>query len=151
MASASLPLAKLPFLPSETTHKVRVSLSRFSLSGRIRARASLRVRVKVAQGDGMVVEDREGELLSGGNGAANLNGSGGYGYNGSVESYTNGRSNGSLSKYVNGNGAAAGTVVEEVAQVVEVKEVGRVEKKTIEEIGQEEVWFKQSGQGQSEV
>lgn len=149
MASASLPLPNFTFLPPETTPKLRLSLSRFSLSRRITTGASLRGRVRAVQGDGVVVEDRESELLSGGNGAANLNGNGGYGYNGSVEGYTNGASNGSLPKYVNGNGAAAVTVVEEVYEVK--TEVGGVEKKTIEEIGQEEAWFKRSGQGQIEV
>ena len=149
MASASLPLPKFTFLPPETTPKLRLSLSRFSLSRRITTGASLRGRVRAVQGDGVVVEDRESELLSGGNGAANLNGNGGYVYNGSVEGYTNGASNGSLPKYVNGNGAAAVTVVEEVYEVK--TEVDGVEKKTIEEIGQEEAWFKRSGQGQIEV
>uniref|UniRef100_F6H4A0 ABC1 atypical kinase-like domain-containing protein n=1 Tax=Vitis vinifera TaxID=29760 RepID=F6H4A0_VITVI len=149
MASASLPLPNFTFLPPETTPKLRLSLSRFSLSRRITTGASLRGRVRAVQGDGVVVEDRESELLSGGNGAANLNGNGGYGYNGSVEGYTNGASNGSLPKYVNGNGAAAVTVVEEVYEVK--TEVDGVEKKTIEEIGQEEAWFKRSGQGQIEV
>lgn len=154
MASASLPLPKFTFLPPETTPKLRLSLSRFSLSRfslsrRITTGASLRGRVRAVQGDGVVVEDRESELLSGGNGAANLNGNGGYGYNGSVEGYTNGASNGILPKYVNGNGAAAVTVVEEVYEVK--TEVDGVEKKTIEEIGQEEAWFKRSGQGQIEV
>ena len=149
MATASLPLPKLTFLPPEATPKLRLSLSRFSTYRKIRACARLRGRVRAAQEDGVVVEDRESELLIGGNGAASLNGNGGYGYNGSVGRYTNGASNGSLSNYVSGNGAASVTAVEEVIEVR--AEVGGVEKKTIEEIGQEEAWFKRSGQGQVEL
>lgn len=111
---------------------------------------------------GVVVEDKESELIKGGNGAV-LNGNGaataaastsgsdfGYYENGSVievESANKGESNGSLVKYVNGNGVAS-EVVEEV-QVSVSKEEGR--KKRIEEIGKEDAWFKQSGGQQVEV
>lgn len=149
MATASLPLPKLTFLPPEITPKLRLSLSRFSPTRKIKASARLRGQVRTSHEDGVIVEDREIELLSGGNGTANLNGNGGYSYNGSVERYTNGASNGSLSKFVNGNGAASVTAAEEVYEVK--AEVSGVGKKTIEEIGQEEAWFKRSGQGQVEV
>lgn len=78
----------------------------------------------------------------------NWNGNGsGFGYNGSVEASNgslkgvlngNGASNGSLVKYVNGNGA--------VKMPEEVKR-----KKTVEEIGQEDAWFKQGGKEKIEV
>uniref|UniRef100_A0A7C9ENR0 ABC1 atypical kinase-like domain-containing protein n=1 Tax=Opuntia streptacantha TaxID=393608 RepID=A0A7C9ENR0_OPUST len=65
---------------------------------------------------------------------------------GSVEKYL---SNGSMMRYVNGNGngngVAAGVVVEAV-----VTETSK-EKKTIEEIGQEEAWFKEGGKERLEV
>lgn len=64
--------------------------------------------------------------------------------NGSVDQYLgngNGASNGSMVKYVNGNGngVAAEVVVETV-----VMETSK-EKRTIEDIGQEEAWFKKDG------
>lgn len=78
------------------------------------------------------------------------------GYSGSVEGSNgslkgvlngNGASNGSLVKYVNGNGAAVKTA--EVDSVGKQEEVKR--KKTVEEIGQEEAWFKRGGKEKPEV
>lgn len=66
--------------------------------------------------------------------------------------------NGSLVRYVNGNGVAAAErastatgVVEGMTEmeVLEEKEEGR--KRRIEEIGKEDAWFKQSGSDQLEV
>lgn len=71
---------------------------------------------------------------------------------GNVELYVNGNGNGSavgngsLVKYVNGNGASKAAVVNEVPQM---KSEGR--KRTIEEIGQEEAWFKKDGKDKLEV
>lgn len=100
------------------------------------------------------VEDGESAVASSLNGVefnGNVNGTV-YGYTGVVEGYSNGgvsviesengASNGSLAKYVNGNGAA--TRIAEAVVESESEKVGR--KKTIEEIGQEEAWFKRSGQ-----
>lgn len=107
----------------------------------------------------MVVDERESELIKevngyglGGNGAA-YNGNGDYRYNGwvnggvTVVESESGVSNGSLVKYVNGNGVAA-TVAGEI-QASESTEEGR--KKRIEEIGKEEAWFKRSDPQQIEV
>ncbi|XP_076942977.1 protein ACTIVITY OF BC1 COMPLEX KINASE 8, chloroplastic-like [Bidens hawaiensis] len=57
-------------------------------------------------------------------------------------SYLNGVENGSLIKYVNGNGMRIGG---------NVVEKNKNKKKTIEEIGQEEAWFKRGGKGKVEV
>lgn len=167
--ASSLPIPELTFLASQTTLKRcvsisrRTSLSKFSRSSRYNF--ALRTRIRAVNEDGgVVVEDKESELIKGGNGAV-LNGNGaaaaaaaastsgsdfGYYENGSaieVESVNKGESNGSLVKYVNGNGVAS-EVVEEV-QVSVSKEEGR--KKRIEEIGKEDAWFKQIGVQQVEV
>ncbi|KAK9272762.1 hypothetical protein L1049_003139 [Liquidambar formosana] len=156
--AASLTLPELTFLPSETTPKLRLSLSKLPLSrvslsryqNSSRNSRILRARIRAVKEEGVVVEERENQSVDGVNGfELNGNGSSGYGYDQTVESYANGAvgvvvsengaSNGSLVKYLNGNGVASG-MAEEVSQS-EVKG-----KKTIEEIGQEEAWFKKSGQ-----
>ncbi|XP_059624362.1 protein ACTIVITY OF BC1 COMPLEX KINASE 8, chloroplastic [Cornus florida] len=157
MASVSLSsLPELAFLRPDTNRKLRISLSGFSVS-RINSHTkldlSLRTRTRAVQKEEIVVEERQSELIGEVNGVE-LSGNG---YSGTVERYTNGSvgvvesengaTNGSLVKYVNGNGVALGIdggVVESKSE-----EVGR--KKTIEEIGQEDAWFKKRGQDQVEV
>lgn len=161
--ASSLPIPELTFLRPQTTPKRRLSLSRnslskFSLSRISRFNLSLRTRIRAVREEGVVVEDRDRGLIKevngavlNGNGAASTSGSD-YRYNGSVDGYESGgvievervkgSSNGSLMKYVNGNGVAS-EVVEEV-EVSESKEKGR--QKRIEEIGKEEAWFKRSAQ-----
>lgn len=98
-----------------------------------------------------VIEVNGIKLNDNGNGSGSESGSGYGGYNGGVgviEGSNNGAVNGSLVKYVNGNGALP-RVDETVVESKEEEEVG--EKKTIEEIGQEEAWFKRSGEEQVEV
>ncbi|PSS21529.1 UbiB domain protein [Actinidia chinensis var. chinensis] len=157
MAAASLSTYFLPdlaFLRPDSTRRLRVSLSRISLSRGKKSALSFRARV---QREEFVVEERERESVSEAS-SVELNGNGNgsvYGHNGAVERYTNGSVgviesengaiNGSLVKYVNGNGSAS-RIAEEV---VESEAAGR--KKTIEEIGQEEAWFKSSGQKKLEV
>ncbi|KAL7230817.1 hypothetical protein ACSBR2_009159 [Camellia fascicularis] len=149
-------LPELAFLRSDSTRTFKVSLSRLPLSKRNRSNLVFRTRIRAIQRDEVVVEVEDGEsaVASSLNGVefnGNVNGTG-YGYTGVVEGYSNGgvsviesengASNGSLAKYVNGNGAA--TRIAEAVVESESEKVGR--KKTIEEIGQEEVWFKRSGQ-----
>ncbi|KAL6993097.1 Protein ACTIVITY OF BC1 COMPLEX KINASE 8, chloroplastic [Sarracenia purpurea var. burkii] len=159
MAAASYStytLLEPAFLRPVSTRTLRVSLSRISLPRRSKSTPLFRAR---AQREEVVVEGREIESVSEVN-SVELNGNGNgssYVYNGTIEKYSNGgigviesgngASNGSLAEYVNGNGAAVRIPV----AVVESKseEVGR--KKTVEEIGQEEAWFKRSGQEQIEV
>ncbi|XP_062007087.1 protein ACTIVITY OF BC1 COMPLEX KINASE 8, chloroplastic [Rosa rugosa] len=154
MASCSLPLPELTFLSPRTTSKRRLSLSGVPLSkfpiSRYQ-RCGLRSRIRAAKEEGVVVvEEREAELIKKVNGVSGS----GYSSNGAANKYSNGSvrvvesENGSLVKYVNGNGAAEATVVEEV-EVLKSKEEGRQRK--IEEIGKEDAWFKQSGLPKVEV
>ncbi|XP_052190132.1 protein ACTIVITY OF BC1 COMPLEX KINASE 8, chloroplastic isoform X1 [Diospyros lotus] len=145
MAAASLSARSSPellFLRPDSARKFRVSLSRIALSRRTRPRLLLRARV---QGEEAVVEEIElngNGSVYGRNGMAN----GGIGV---VESQ-NGASNGSLVKYVNGNGAAAG-IAEVVVESETTAAAAAGKKRTIEEIGQEEAWFKRVGKEQIEV
>ena len=90
----------------------------------------------------MAVEERERRLIKelNGNGAASGSSSR-YGV------YSNGgvgvseSENGSLVKYVKGNGVAAAEVVVEVEDPA-AKEAGR--KRRVEEIGKEDAWFKRA-------
>ncbi|KAA3457343.1 putative aarF domain-containing protein kinase chloroplastic [Gossypium australe] len=176
MASSSLPLQELHFLSPRTTSKHRFylsrcsSLSRVSLAGNghLRNGVVLRSRVRAIKEEGVSYEEREREFIKEVNGGFGSNGNGSaskYEYkNGPVEGYnnTNGgvgvvesESNGSLVKYVNGNGngAAAEMMAAEVMQVVEKEGVVSEEarKKRVEDIGKEEAWFKRSIQDQVEV
>lgn len=154
MASTSLSTYTIPepssFLRPHSTRKLlRVSLSRIPLSKRSNSTLLFRARV---QREEFVVEEKETEV----NGIklnANGNGSGSsYGYNnggvGVIEN-GNGAVNGRLVKYVNGNGAAVPRIEETVVETKAEEEVGG--KKTIEEIGQEEAWFKRNEKEQVEV
>ncbi|XWS29470.1 hypothetical protein CRYUN_Cryun24cG0032000 [Craigia yunnanensis] len=164
--ASSLPLQELHFLSPGTTLKYPFylsrysSLSRVSLAGNSRLRNVIvsRSRIRALKEEGVSYEEREREFVKEVNGGFELNGNGNgsvskYEYdNGSVEGYNNGgvgvvesESNGSLVKYVNGNGNGAAEVVEEGV----VSEEAR--KKRVEEIGKEEAWFKSSTQEQVEV
>lgn len=176
MASSSLPLQELHFLSPRTTSKHRFylsrcsSLSRVSLAGNghLRNGVVLRSRVRALKEEGVSYEEREREFINEVNGGFGSNGNGSaskYEYkNGSVEGYSNTNggvgvvesdSNGSLVKYVNGNGngVAAEVMAAEVMQVVEKEGVVSEEarKKRVEDIGKEEAWFKRSTQDQVEV
>lgn len=136
-------LSKLTFLTPRTTlttHKLRFSLSKLNQHRRL----SLRTRIRVSSREETVVQEREVELVNG----IELNGNsnGNYNYNGSVDKYANG--NGSLMEYGNGNGKIGGEVVVEKKGEEVVKK--KQKKKSVEEIGQEDAWFKRNG-GQVEV
>ncbi|CAM8985789.1 unnamed protein product [Rhodiola kirilowii] len=78
----------------------------------------------------------------------------GYVNGGVKKGYVNGSvvdGNGSLVKYGNGNGAAVGTVVREVAAAELEKGEKKKKKKSIEEIGQEDAWFKKDKKVKPEV
>lgn len=170
--ASSIAIPELTFLSPRSTSKRCFSLSRnprsrISLSRNRGCGFGLRSRIRAAKEDagGVVVEERERKLIESGNGAAATASTGGNGYalNGSVERHSigsatvvesgNGTSNGSLVKYVKGNGAAATAAAgaEVVAEVrdAEMTEEGR--KKRIEEIGKEDAWFKKSGAQKVEV
>ncbi|XVF61745.1 hypothetical protein PTKIN_Ptkin08bG0155100 [Pterospermum kingtungense] len=175
--ASSLPLQELQFLAPRTTSKHRFYLSRYSSFSRVslarigHARSDVyrRSRIRALKEEGVAYEEREQEFIKEVNGRYELNGNGSaskYEYdNGSVveEAYTNGgvaglveesESNGSLVKYVNGNGNGAAVVT--AAEVVEEEEEEGVSseeqrKKRVEEIGKEEAWFKRSTKEQVEV
>ncbi|KAF5769458.1 putative ABC-type Cd(2+) transporter [Helianthus annuus] len=126
---------------------------RFSLSTRNALRKSNRSSTKVAvrgrirsvrtTEEVILVEKEDGKIDVGGNGSVgNVNGVENLkSLNGSVGG---GGENGRLVKYVNGNGNG-------YVNVVEKKGETKKKKTTIEEIGQEEAWFKRSGKGKVEV
>ncbi|XP_076883771.1 protein ACTIVITY OF BC1 COMPLEX KINASE 8, chloroplastic-like [Bidens hawaiensis] len=141
-ASASLDLTFLR--PNSNSNRLRFSLSRRNalrkssntkVAGRGRIRAVTREEV-------IIVDKEDGKVDVAGNG------------NGSYNSYVNGKKlsgsvggeNGSLIKYVNGNAngvTIGGNAVE--------KNKNKKKKKTIEEIGQEDAWFKRGGKAKVEV
>lgn len=159
--SSSLALPELRFLSPKAASRYHISLSKQSLyrnslyKNYPRCNLGRRIRVAAGKEDGSVVveEKREPELIKelndlevNGNGSASRSDS-----VGSVNGAVNGYANGSLVKYVNGNGN--GVAVEVVGQVEEEeklnKEVER--KKKVEEIGKEDAWFKKSGQEKVKV
>ncbi|KAK3017013.1 hypothetical protein RJ639_006874 [Escallonia herrerae] len=158
MATTSLSTSTLPeltFLRPPTARKFRLSLSKLPLSKLPRFKPSLSIRIRAAQRDETtLVEERESELLNG------VNGNGSYNCNGSAGKYTNGAvgvtesENGSLVKYLDGNGNGNGVAAVRIAEEVVVEKIaegsGR-KKKSVEEIGQEDAWFKKSAQDQVQV
>ncbi|KAL5984152.1 Protein ACTIVITY OF BC1 COMPLEX KINASE 8, chloroplastic [Asimina triloba] len=144
--------------PSPTP--LRIPAVRFDFPSR-RRRLAFRSRIKAQSTDNRTAADVEViEDGAGGSGAISYdwNGNGSsYGSNGSLKGADgggngvlggNGGSNGSLVKHVNGsvNGAAGKT--EDVVLRVKSEEK---QKKTVEEIGQEEVWFKRGRKDKVEV
>ncbi|KAL8047228.1 hypothetical protein ABFX02_08G226100 [Erythranthe guttata] len=103
---------------------------------------NLRTRITAVQREeSAVLDEKDTELATKLNSRVNGNANGGYGYsNGSVVNYGNGSvkfesGDENLDKYVNGNGRR-----EKVLQLGD----GVSKNKTVEEIGQEDAWFKQS-------
>ncbi|KAG5611710.1 hypothetical protein H5410_022991 [Solanum commersonii] len=147
--SATLSTATLPELKF---------LSPISTSRSFRFRIPQRSRIKAAAGkreEKVVLEERDAELLRKVNGSVNVNGSvrRSVDLNGAllVDKYSNGSvgviesENESLMKYVNGNGnGVAGKSAEKVVEVKAEEVVEKRNKKSIDEIGQEEAWFKKN-------
>lgn len=154
----------------------RLPLSIISISRRhSRYDFSIRTRILALKEEGAVVEDREHELIKEVNGSLKMKGNAtavatsfgdtrDYTYDGLNGGYRNGgvtvvdsesecdsglSSNGSLVKYVNGNGAVAEVLNEAGDSLETEKEEGR--RKRIEEIGKEDAWFKRSAQEELEV
>ena len=131
--SASLELAFLR--PETAANKFRFSVSRSNALRRLNFGPRIR---SLKREEAVVVEKEDGEIDLGGNGS--------YKYVNGVEN-SNGSvvgENGSLIKYVNanGNGNGNGRIGMKIGE-----EVVEKKKKTIEEIGQEDAWFKRSGEG----
>ncbi|GKV12126.1 hypothetical protein SLEP1_g23317 [Rubroshorea leprosula] len=175
MMASSLQLPDLAFLSPKPTLKkhrfclIKCPISRISLSrNHVWYNFATRTRVRASEEWSTGVEEREAELLQEVNGSLKVNGNGAasaagdtctavldgkFDYNELSERYGNGglsvvesEGNGSLVKYLNGNGAAAAA-----EEVVEEEDSEVVRKKRIEDIGKEEAWFKGSAQEQVEV
>ncbi|OIW18203.1 hypothetical protein TanjilG_31323 [Lupinus angustifolius] len=150
MASSSITLSDLKFLAPQITLKHHVSLIKFRSCNSI-SRKSRYYNVKLRTRIRALIEERVSDVKWSENGVIGSNGS----MNGSSrlvvkESENNG--NGSVVKYVNGNGVAASKEAVEVEDFVEGgKGKEDVRKKRVEEIGKEDAWFKQSGKSQVEV
>lgn len=140
MATVSLSLSTSPFFNPQlrfSTRKPQFSLSRFD---RHRHRKfGFRIRVSASKTEESVIEliETDGAGLNG-------NGKASYDNNGSVNKYANGSvgvngrgSDGNLVKYVNANGNGASTE--------------KKRKMSVEDIGQEDAWFKEKSQGRVEV
>lgn len=160
-ASFSTPtLYKLIFLsPNKPATRIKCSLSKSSNFESRNSIKILRTRIRAVQREeSVVLEEGDNEIITKLNGSVNGSANGNYGYgNGSVEKSTNGSlkiesQNGSLAKYANGNGngSVAVNTGKEMVEVVKVKE-GIKKNKSVEEIGQEDAWFKQIAQDQVEV
>ncbi|KAH0684736.1 hypothetical protein KY290_023448 [Solanum tuberosum] len=143
--SATLSTATLPELKF---------LSPILTSRSFRFRIPQRSRIKAAAGkreEKVVLEERDAELLRKVNGNGSVKRS--VDLNGAllVDKYSNGSvgviesENESLMKYVNGNGnGVAGKSAEKVVEVKADEVVEKRNKKSIDEIGQEEAWFKKN-------
>lgn len=139
-ASASLELAFLR--PETASNKLRFSISRRNALRRLNLGARIRA---LKREEVVVVEKEDGKIDLGGNGSYKyVNGlENGKNSNGSVAG-----ENESLIKYVNGNGnGGIGMKIEEEVVEKRVEKKKKKKKKTIEEIGQEDAWFKRSGEG----
>lgn len=148
--SASPSLEPTFLRPDTAANKLRFSISRRNaLRKSNRLSVAIRGRIRAVRRDEVIVVEKEdGRVDLGGNGSYkkyvngdNLNGS--VGVVGESESESE-----SLVKYVNGNGNGNGNGRVGMKDVVEKK---GEKKKTIEEIGQEDAWFKKSAKGKVEV
>ena len=154
-SSASLLSLQLKFLAPQIATKRRRSLSRFHSRYHVPRSSRRNAAIRAVKEEGAVI-DRVNDVKWSGNGVA----ASGRGDNGGVNGYVNGVSgvrqsenaNGSLVKYVNGNGNGVATevVVEDFMESSKRREDGR--KRRLEEIGKEDAWFKkQSAEAPVEV
>ncbi|KAF8404522.1 hypothetical protein HHK36_009407 [Tetracentron sinense] len=157
LATSTSSLPELSFLRPESSRKLQIPVSRIQFQNS-RSNLFFRARLRALKEERVAFEEPGDSLRDEINGFdSNGNGSV-YSYNGSIESSSNGSasvlvngngaSNGSLVNYVNGNGAATKIAVEVSTSKSKSKDR---RKKTIEEIGQEEAWFKRSGRDKIEV
>ncbi|KAG2327114.1 hypothetical protein Bca52824_009842 [Brassica carinata] len=112
---------------SSTTRSPGIFLPR----NRLRHSHNLPLRIRASRDDNVAVEDRENAVMINGNGSVRLNGNGAA--RRSINGRLNGNGNGSLVKYVNGS------VTEEEAR-----------QRRVEDIGQEDAWFKKTQQQQKQ-
>ncbi|RID59118.1 hypothetical protein BRARA_F02367 [Brassica rapa] len=135
MAASSLSLL-LPNINFHSRHSTITRSGIFLRRNRLRYSHTLPLRIRASRDDNVAVEDR-GNAVINGNGSVRLNGNGA-----ARKSINNGNGrlngNGSLVKYVNGS------VTEEVSKKREEEK----RQKRVEDIGQEDAWFKKSQQKQ---
>ncbi|XP_077213077.1 ABC2 homolog 13 [Tasmannia lanceolata] len=144
LAASSPLLPELSFLSPKTGQKIRIPLIKFQFQNR-KYRSISNFGSKAVPDEQIAIVEVKGEEKESSN-SYNWNGNeSGYEYNGSKGSSNgsvrevlsgNGLSNGSLAKYINGNGAATKEVSEAESEVKR--------KKKVEEIGQEDAWFKRN-------
>ncbi|KAL8473670.1 hypothetical protein ACS0TY_030497 [Phlomoides rotata] len=150
MATFSTSFSSLIFLsPHNPTKRLKLSLYNFNLEPRSSVKI-LGIKIRAVQREeSALLDEKDRELAAKVNGSVNGNSNGNYSYtNGSADNYGNGSvkiegGDETLVKYINGNGSPNGNVA--------VSREDKVEKKSVEDIGQEEAWFKQSGGDQVEV
>lgn len=162
--SAALSTSNLPeitFLTSSSSRRLSCLLHRrlnFK-GGRSKLTSRSRVIASEKKGEETVLVEKESEYFRTLNGSLNGNSGGKYGANSSgTKDYTNGsigavgseskseEVNGSIVKYLDGNGSG------KVGVEVKVEEEAvKKETKSVEEIGQEEAWFKRSGEPEVSV
>lgn len=140
---------ELAFIRPKTHNKLRFTICRRNAAaavGKLKT-VGVRGRIRAVRSDEVIlVETEDGKVDVGGNGSYSYvkgveNGNGSVvGQNGSVVV----GENESVVKFVNGNGNVSGGIGED-----DVKE--KEKKKTVEEIGQEEAWFKRTEKGKVEV
>ncbi|KAL0721461.1 hypothetical protein Bca4012_036060 [Brassica carinata] len=116
---------------SSTTRSPGIFLPR----NRLRHSHNLPLRIRASRDDNVAVEDRENAVMINGNGSVRLDGNGAARRSINGDLNGNGRlnGNGSLVKYVNGS------VTEEEAR-----------QRRVEDIGQEDAWFKKTQQQQKQ-
>ncbi|KAK9071560.1 hypothetical protein SSX86_007988 [Deinandra increscens subsp. villosa] len=136
-ASTSLELTLLR--PNTAANKLRFSLSRRNAlrkSNRSSTTVSVRGRIRAVRSEEVVLVEKE-------DGKIDLGGNGSYNFEKDL--------NGSVVKYVNGNGNGGIGIEMKIGEDDVEKKGEKKKKKTIEEIGQEDAWFKRSGKGKVEV
>ncbi|XP_076928498.1 protein ACTIVITY OF BC1 COMPLEX KINASE 8, chloroplastic-like isoform X2 [Bidens hawaiensis] len=147
MAASCCSASSSSFLrPDVSSNKLLFSVSRHKLNQLNRTAAvrdPIRIRIRAVRSEEVVlVEKEDGTVDLGGNGRSYNNNNNNNNNNNAVEDET-------LVKYVNGNGNGGIRVT--IGEDDDVDEKSEKKKKTIEEIGQEEAWFKRSGKGKVSV
>ncbi|KAH9622360.1 hypothetical protein KSS87_007205 [Heliosperma pusillum] len=97
------------------------------------------------------VRESESKVVINGVDTVKLNGNGNKSIEAFLNSNGNGNGNGSLAKYVNGDSKVNADVAVEKLVLEKEKEKMKTKKKTVEEIGQEDAWFKQGDRDRLEV
>ncbi|CAH2043435.1 unnamed protein product [Thlaspi arvense] len=145
-SSSSLLLPNINFHSRQSTITRSISIPGIFLPrNRLSYNHNLPLRIRASKDDNVAVEDRENAVIKkvNGNGSVRLNGNGAArkSVNGSYNGSARLNGNGSLVKYVNGSVTVE---TEEVSN----KRKEEVRQKRVEDIGQEDAWFKKSQQKQ---